>query len=136
MNTRRLFSVGIDVGTTTTQVIFSALEVTNRAPVNQVPRYEFSSREILFQSPVIFTPFTSDRKVDVAQLLSFIDAQFSYEFVNGTFFFASYSRETNRFGYKDLAHLLPNPFAPPGAIVQGVLAQFPIANTWERTSRC
>ena len=47
MNTRRLHSVGIDVGTTTTQVIFSALEVTNRAPVNQVPRYEFSSREIL-----------------------------------------------------------------------------------------
>ncbi len=77
MSTRRLFSVGIDVGTTTTQVIFSALEVTNRAPVNQVPRYEFSSREILFQSPVIFTPFTPDRKVDVAQLLSFIDAQYA-----------------------------------------------------------
>lgn len=77
MSTRRLFSVGIDVGTTTTQVIFSALEVTNRAPVNQVPRYEFSSREILFQSPVIFTPFTTDRKVDVAQLLRFIDAQYA-----------------------------------------------------------
>lgn len=77
MNTRRLFSVGIDVGTTTTQVIFSALEVTNRAPVNQVPRYEFSKREILFQSPVVFTPFTTDRKVDVAQLLSFIDAQYA-----------------------------------------------------------
>jgi ethanolamine utilization protein EutA len=77
MNTRRLFSVGIDVGTTTTQVIFSALEVTNRAPVNQVPRYEFSRREILFQSPVIFTPFTPDRKVDVARLLAFIDAQYA-----------------------------------------------------------
>ena len=77
MNTRRLFSVGIDVGTTTTQVIFSALEVTNRAPVNQVPRYEFSKREILYESPVIFTPFTPDRNVDVAQLLSFIDAQYA-----------------------------------------------------------
>ena len=75
MSTRRLFSVGIDVGTTTTQVIFSALEVTNRAPVNQVPRYEFSKREILFQSPVIFTPFTADRTVDVGELLSFIDAK-------------------------------------------------------------
>jgi hypothetical protein len=41
----------------------------------------------------------------------------------------------NRFAYRDLAHLLPNPPAPPGAIVQGVLAQFPTANTWERTSR-
>lgn len=77
MNTRRLHSVGIDVGTTTTQVIFSALEVTNRAPVNQVPRYEFSSREILFQSPVIFTPFAADRSVDIAELLHFIDAQYA-----------------------------------------------------------
>ena len=76
-NTRRLHSVGIYVGTTTTQVIFSALEVTNRAPVNQVPRYEFSGREILYQSPVIFTPLTSDRKVDVAQLMSFIDSQYA-----------------------------------------------------------
>ncbi len=75
-NTRRLHSVGIDVGTTTTQVIFSALEVTNRAPVNQVPRYEFSGREILYQSPVIFTPLTVDRTVDVAQLMTFIDAQY------------------------------------------------------------
>ena len=76
MNTRRLHSVGIDVGTTTTQVIFSALEVTNRAPVNQVPRYEFSKREILFQSPVIATPLTAERAVDVAQLMTFIDAQY------------------------------------------------------------
>ena len=66
---------------------------------------------------------------------SYIDAEFSHAFENGSFFYASYSREMNRFTYRDLAHLLPNPAAPPGAIVQGVLAQFPTANTWERTSR-
>ncbi len=77
MNTRRLLSVGIDVGTTTTQLIFSALEVTNRAPVNQVPRYEFTRREIIHQSPVIFTPFTAERTIDVAQLLTFIDTQYA-----------------------------------------------------------
>jgi hypothetical protein len=66
---------------------------------------------------------------------SFVDAEFSHAFENGTFFYANYSREMNRFAYRDLAHLLPNPPAPPGAIVQGVLAQFPLANTWERTSR-
>jgi ethanolamine utilization protein EutA len=76
MATLRLHSVGIDVGTTTTQVIFSALEVTNRAPVNQVPRYEFSRRDILFQSAVIPTPLTAERSVDVAALLDFIDAQY------------------------------------------------------------
>ena len=66
---------------------------------------------------------------------SFVDAQATYVSDNGSYFFASYSRQNNRFMYRDVAHLLPNPAAPPGAIVQGVLAQFPTANTWERTSR-
>lgn len=77
MNHKRLLSVGIDVGTTTTQVIFSALEVINRAPVNQVPRYEFSRRDVIYQSPVIFTPLTSGREVDVEPLLAFIDGQYA-----------------------------------------------------------
>ncbi len=34
MNTRQLLSVGIDIGTTTTQVIFSRLELVNRAAVS------------------------------------------------------------------------------------------------------
>jgi len=66
---------------------------------------------------------------------SFIDAEFSHAFENGVFLYANYSRETNSFAYRDLAHLLPNPAAPPGFIIQGTLAQYPIANTWERTSR-
>ena len=37
MNTCQLLSVGIDIGTTTTQVIFSRLELVNRAAVSQVP---------------------------------------------------------------------------------------------------
>ncbi len=56
MNTRQLLSVGIDIGTTTTQVIFSHLELVNRAAVSQVPRYEFIKREISWQSAVLFTP--------------------------------------------------------------------------------
>jgi len=66
---------------------------------------------------------------------SFIDAELTHAFENGSFFYANYSREMNRYAYRDLAHLLPNPPAPPGTIVQGTLAQYPIANTWERTSR-
>jgi Putative outer membrane beta-barrel porin, MtrB/PioB len=66
---------------------------------------------------------------------SFVDAQLTHAFENGSFLYATYSFERNHFKYRDLAHLLPNPAAPPGAIVQGVLAQYPIANTWERTSR-
>lgn len=66
---------------------------------------------------------------------SFVDVQFTHAFENGIFFYATYSRQANRYAYRDLAHLLPNPPAPPGTIIQGTLAQYPIANTWERTSR-
>ena len=50
MKTLELLSVGIDVGTTTTQVIFSRLALVNRAAVSQVPRYEFVDRKIIWQS--------------------------------------------------------------------------------------
>lgn len=44
------------------QVIFSHLELVNRAAVSQVPRYEFIKREISWQSPV-FLPLSINRVV-------------------------------------------------------------------------
>ncbi|MCB1675146.1 MAG: ethanolamine ammonia-lyase reactivating factor EutA [Halioglobus sp.] len=76
MNRKTVHSVGIDIGTTTTQVIFSRLTMVNRAPVTQVPRYEFVEREICFQSPVSRTPLTDDGQVDVRRIETFIDEQF------------------------------------------------------------
>ena len=77
MNRKTVQSVGIDIGTTTTQVIFSRLTMVNRAPVTQVPRYEFVEREIFFQSPVRPTPLQEDGTVDVPMLQRFIDEQFA-----------------------------------------------------------
>lgn len=75
-NRKTLHSVGIDIGTTTTQVIFSRLTMVNRAPVTQVPRYEFVDRDIFFQSPVSRTAVTGNGYVDVDRLQTFINAQF------------------------------------------------------------
>ncbi|MDF7679224.1 ethanolamine ammonia-lyase reactivating factor EutA [Enterobacteriaceae bacterium ESL0689] len=76
MNTRQLLSVGIDIGTTTTQVIFSRLELVNRAAVSQVPRYEFVKREISWQSPVFFTPVDIQGGLKEAELKALILAQY------------------------------------------------------------
>lgn len=76
MARRRLSSVGIDIGTTTTQVIFSELELINRAGVSQVPRYEFSRRDIVHVSPVAFTPIDANGRLHEDKLLAFILAQF------------------------------------------------------------
>jgi len=77
VNRKTVHSVGIDIGTTTTQVIFSRLTMVNRAPVTQVPRYEFVEREIFFQSPVSATPLQEDGTVNVPMLQQFIDEQFA-----------------------------------------------------------
>jgi len=65
-------SVGIDIGTTTSQVIFSSLELVNRAAPTQVPRYEFIDRKILHQSRLFFTPLNEDGAINEKKLTDFI----------------------------------------------------------------
>ncbi len=77
MSVRVIRSVGIDIGTTTTQVIFSRLELVNRAPVSQVPHYEFASRDITYVSPVVFTPLEDDGRVRQDDLAKFIASQYA-----------------------------------------------------------
>ena len=59
-----LKSLGLDLGTTTTQLVISELEVENRAPGFTVPRMEIGKRRILYQSPIHFTPLISGELVD------------------------------------------------------------------------
>lgn len=68
-----LRSVGIDLGTSTTQLIFSRLTVENTASPYAVPRMEIRNREILYRSPVHFTPLVDADTLDaraIGQLLT------------------------------------------------------------------
>ena len=56
MEQTRFLSVGIDIGTTTTQLIFSSLLVVNAAGPTQAPRYTIAEREVIYRGPVVFTP--------------------------------------------------------------------------------
>lgn len=59
-----LTSVGIDVGTTSTQLIVSKLTVDNRAGVFSVPEMAIVDRQVVYRSPVRFTPLLRDTLVD------------------------------------------------------------------------
>lgn len=59
-----LLSVGIDVGTTTTQMVLSRLTVENRASAFTVPELVIGQRQILYRSPVHFTPLLGKDRVD------------------------------------------------------------------------
>lgn len=64
--TDSLLSVGIDIGTSTTQLIFSRLTVSNQANSFSVPRMAITSREVIFRSEVSFTPLLSNTTIDAA----------------------------------------------------------------------
>lgn len=72
----RLRSVGVDVGTTTTQMILSELTVENRAGAFAVPELEIADRKILYRSPVLWTPLADDRHVDGQRLREMIRAEY------------------------------------------------------------
>ena len=59
-----LRSVGLDVGTTSTQMILSALTIENKASAFSVPEMEISDRKILYKSPIHFTPLLRGDLVD------------------------------------------------------------------------
>ena len=59
-----LLSVGLDVGTTSTQMIVSRLMVENKASRFTVPEMDISRREILYKSAVHFTPLLDESHMD------------------------------------------------------------------------
>src|SRR5882762_9175792 len=67
-----LVTVGIDIGSAGTQVIFSRINL-RRYGEDLTSRYYVVSRETLFQSPVALTPYSSDERIDDAALAAIID---------------------------------------------------------------
>jgi len=71
-----MISVGIDVGTTTTQIVFSHLSIQDTARAGQAPRIRIQSRAIIYQSPIHFTPLLSEDEVDVAALSELVRKEY------------------------------------------------------------
>lgn len=71
-----LLSMGLDVGTTTTQLIFSELTVQNRAGAFAAPELAITDRKIRYRSPVIFTPLTAGDLLDGEALRNWVEGQY------------------------------------------------------------
>src|SRR6201996_2726693 len=67
-----LMTVGIDIGSSGTQVIFSRVNL-RRLAEDLTSRYYVVSRETLFQSPVALTPYQSEERIDAEKLGAIID---------------------------------------------------------------
>ena len=71
-----LLSVGLDVGTTSTQLVVSKLRVENQASAFAVPEMVISQREIIYKSPVHFTPLLGVDRVDGAALRIIVEEEY------------------------------------------------------------
>src|SRR5579883_179956 len=71
-----LVSVGIDIGSSGTQVIFSRIKL-RRYGEDLTSRYYVVSRETLYQSPVALTPYQSEERIDDAALGRIIDEAYA-----------------------------------------------------------
>lgn len=67
-DSRDLLSVGVDVGTTTTQIIFSRLNLQDVARPGQIPRINITDRKVIYQSPIVFTPLIDFETIDADRL--------------------------------------------------------------------
>ncbi len=72
----RLLSVGLDVGTTSTQLVVSELKVENRASNFAVPEMEIAQRKILYRSPVYFTPLLEGKLVDGGEIRCIVEKEY------------------------------------------------------------
>ena len=72
----RLHSVGLDVGTTSTQMILSELTVENRASGFSVPEMEIAQRKILYKSDIHFTPLKGESLVDGERLRLLVEEEY------------------------------------------------------------
>ena len=71
-----LHSVGLDVGTTTTQLVISQLQIQNQASGFSVPQMAITQRKILYRSGVYFTPLVGENLVDGAAIRAIVDAEY------------------------------------------------------------
>lgn len=76
-DSRTLLSVGLDVGTTTTQLVFSRIQLKNTAPSSQVPRIGIGDRTILYESPTYLTPLATRERVDIRALEKIVSGEYA-----------------------------------------------------------
>ena len=72
MREEQLLSVGIDIGTSTTQCVFSRLTLSNTASSFSVPRIRVTEKKILYRAPVQLTPLLDRDTIDAPALESMI----------------------------------------------------------------
>ncbi len=72
-----ILSVGIDIGTSTTQVIFSRIFMENMAGFFSVPHISIVDKEVVYKSDVYITPLVNSYLIDGDKVRDIVASEFS-----------------------------------------------------------
>jgi ethanolamine utilization protein EutA len=67
----QLTTVGVDIGSSTSHLVFSHLELTLEGS-----RYRVTKRQVLVESEILLTPYVNETRIDVEALEAFINQQY------------------------------------------------------------
>lgn len=76
MSKETLLTVGIDLGTSTTQLVLSELTVENFASAFTVPRISISDKKVIYRSDIIFSPLLNQSEIDAEPIKAFVAEQY------------------------------------------------------------
>ena len=71
-----ILSVGIDIGTSTTQVIFSKLRMENTSNFFSVPRISIVEKEVVYKSRIYITPLKTASLIDGDAVRNIVETEF------------------------------------------------------------
>ena len=69
-------SIGIDIGTSTTQLVFSRLVIENVAGSYTVPRVSIVEKEVIYRSKIYFTPLRSASEIDADKIKEIVRSEY------------------------------------------------------------
>ncbi len=72
-----ILSAGIDIGTTTTHLVISRLVISVSRGFGVPPQAEIAAKEIVYQSPVYFTPLLENGDINGAKVAQIIQKEYA-----------------------------------------------------------
>lgn len=71
-----ILSVGIDVGTSTTQLVFSRIAMENTSGYFTVPHISVTSKEVIYKSDIYLTPLKTDKLINGEEIREIVYAEY------------------------------------------------------------
>ncbi|WP_304153577.1 ethanolamine ammonia-lyase reactivating factor EutA [Megamonas hypermegale] len=72
-----ILSVGIDLGTSTTQIIFSKIYMQNSS-VTAVPAVKITDKKIIYRSKIYFTPLINKNEINLAAIQNILQTEYDH----------------------------------------------------------